>query len=97
MGVTLALGGACGKLKPAEGVDAGADTSTGRTIVTISGTAAPHPLNALVMPAIPTADFSMLKVAIVDPQAVILDPNAAPLGAMTLDTTKTYDPVFGYA
>jgi hypothetical protein len=97
MGVTLALGGACGKLKPAEGVDAGADTSTGRTIVTISGTAAPHPLNALVMPAIPTADFSMLKVAIVDPQAVILDPTAAPLGSMTLDTTTSCDATLGCA
>jgi hypothetical protein len=86
---TLALGGACGKLKPAEGADAGADAATGQTIVTISGTAAPHPLNALVMPPIAAADFSMLKVAIVDPSAVILDPAATPLGAMTLDTTTT--------
>jgi hypothetical protein len=89
LGVTLALvsAGACGKLKPAEGADASADTSTGRTIVTISGTAAPHPLNALVMPAIPAADFSMLKVAIVDPSATLADSSAAPLGSMSLDTT----------
>ncbi|HSZ84115.1 MAG TPA: hypothetical protein VLA14_17645 [Polyangia bacterium] len=91
-GATFALaGGACGKLKPAEGADASttSDASTGRTIVTISGTAAPLPLNALVVPPISPADFSMLEVAIVDPQAVLADPAAAPLGSMTLDTTTT--------
>jgi hypothetical protein len=90
--------GACGKLKPAEGADggagaagatssaAGAGGSTGKVIVTISGIAAPHPLNAALDA---TADFSMLKVAIVDPSAVLLDPTATPLGSATLDTSMT--------
>jgi hypothetical protein len=93
LSATLALAGACGKLKPAGGADgsASADASTSRTLVTISGTAAPLPLNALVVPAISPTDFSMLKIAIVDPQAVLANPTAAPapLGSMTLDTTTT--------
>jgi hypothetical protein len=54
--------------------------------ITISGTAAPHPLDAALDA---TADFSMLKVAIVDPSAVLLNPAAAPLGSATLNTSST--------
>jgi hypothetical protein len=93
--ITLAaaasFGGACGKVKPSEtdagaGGTSGADGSTGLVHVTISGTAAPHPLNALLGA---DEDFTMLKVSIIDPTATILDPNAPPLGAMTLDTTMS--------
>jgi hypothetical protein len=63
----------------------GTGGSTGNVLVTISGTAAPEPLDmALVGQA---EDFTMLKVSIVDPSAVILNPKAAPLGSMTLDTS----------
>ena len=55
----------------------------GDVVVTISGTAASHPLNVLLNA---DADFSMLSVAIVDPQAVLADAGAPPLGSMTLDT-----------
>jgi hypothetical protein len=90
--------GACGKLKPAAGTDAsgtagagggaggtGGSGGSGDVFVTVSGTAAPHPLNAALGA---TADFSMLKVSIVDPVAVIADPNATPLGSMTLGTAS---------
>jgi hypothetical protein len=93
--------GGCGKLKPAN-VDAGAAGSTAgaggtgggggsagssRTLVTVSGTAAPHPLNAIAVGDGGVDEFSMLKVSIVDPTAIILDPNAAPLATQALDTT----------
>jgi hypothetical protein len=87
------MAGACGKLKPADATGtAGAGTSgagggggtSGEVLVTVSGTVAPHPLNAALGA---TADFSMLKVSIVDPEAVIGDANAAPLGSMTVDQT----------
>ena len=92
----LAWAGACGKLKPADasgaagaaagtGGGAGAAGSSVNLHLTISGTAAPHPLNKALTGE--DGDFSMLKVAIVNPSAVILDPNAPPLGAMTLDTS----------
>jgi hypothetical protein len=88
--------GACGKLKPADtsggagstgaaGATTGAGGST-NVLVTVSGTAAPDPLNAALL-AGQTLDFSMLKVSIVDPAAVILNPNAAPLGSMAVDTS----------
>jgi hypothetical protein len=56
----------------------------GRTLVTISGTAAPHPLNAALGA---TEDFSQLKVSIVDPAVVLTNPSAPPAASMTLDTT----------
>jgi hypothetical protein len=75
------VGGAVG----AAGAGAGAGGST-RVTVTISGTAAPHPLDAALTA---TADFSMLRVAIVDPMAILLDPTAPDLSAMALDTSAT--------
>ncbi|HEY2731040.1 MAG TPA: hypothetical protein VGK52_13945 [Polyangia bacterium] len=96
----LALAGACGKLKPQDATGAAGGTGTGGTAgaaptgaagsngtvhVSISGTAAPHPLNqALLMK---NEDFSMLKIAIVNPTEVILNPDATPLGSMALDTS----------
>jgi hypothetical protein len=88
------LAGACGKLKPADtsgaaggdgtaGTSGGAGTN-GSVHVNISGAAAPHPLNAALGAS---DDFSMLKVSIVDPSAVIIDANAPPLGSMPLDTS----------
>lgn len=101
--ITLAaaavFAGACGKLKPSEtnagaagttgaaGTDGGAGTGGSALVhVTVSGTAAPHPLNHALDA---DEDFTMLKVSIVDPAATILDPNAAPLGSMTLDTSTS--------
>jgi hypothetical protein len=78
----VALAGACGKLKPADATDTGA-AGNGDVHVTISGTAAPHPLNKALLKE--DEDFSMLKVAIIDPSAVIADPTTPPLGSMTLD------------
>jgi hypothetical protein len=90
---------ACGKTKPEVGQTGAAGTgsagttggagssgagTTGRTLVTISGTAAPHPLNAALAAS---EDFSQLTVAIVDPAAVLTNPTAAPAASMTLDTT----------
>jgi len=105
----LALSGACGKLKPADYMGAAGSTGeagssaagssaagaggSGKTLVTISGVAAPHPLNAALMQ---TADFSMIKVAIADPAATIIDPSAPPLGSMALDTSAgNCDPTTG--
>ncbi|MDB4980453.1 MAG: hypothetical protein JWM82_1205, partial [Myxococcales bacterium] len=120
------------------GASGNAGTSGGHVLVTVSGTAAPHPLNALVATPVATdggttdaaatdaaatdaastdaaaadaastdatdatstdaasseaggvatnADFSQLKVSIVDPTAVITNPNAPPLASTTLDTS----------
>ncbi|HEV3031907.1 MAG TPA: hypothetical protein VG319_09710 [Polyangia bacterium] len=96
----LAIASGCGKLKPQDTTGAAGSTGTGGAAgaeptgaagsngtvqVSISGTAAPHPLNkALLME---DEDFSMLKVAIVDPAAVLLNPDATPLGSMALDTS----------
>jgi hypothetical protein len=85
--VTLAMA-ACGQNKPMSGPGGGAagagGAGGGPAFVTISGTAMPHPLNAMLAAG---DDFSMLKVAIVNPSAVLVDPTALPLGSMTLDTT----------
>jgi hypothetical protein len=94
----LAIGGACGKLKPADtsgaagtsdmagtSGSAGGGGTTGTVLVTISGVAAPHPLNKALLGE--DEPFSMLEVAIVDPSAVIVDQNAPPLGSMALDTS----------
>jgi hypothetical protein len=94
--------GACGKLKPADmsgtagtgAAGAGAAGSSGAVLITMSGTAAPDPLNMALLGE--AEDFTMLKVAIVDPADVLLDPNAAPLGSMLLDTTTgNCDPTSG--
>jgi hypothetical protein len=86
LGGALGGAGACGKSKGGDATGAaGSGGGAGANLlVTISGTAAPHPLNHMLGA---DDDFSMLRVAIVDPSAVILDPNATPLGAMPLDTT----------
>jgi hypothetical protein len=104
--VLLASTGACGRLKPANAdVDGAAGSSAagtsgaagagGSLLLTVSGTAAPHPLNKLLLGE--DEPFSMLQVSIVDPSAVIIDPNAPPLGSMTLDTTTAgnCDPTLG--
>jgi hypothetical protein len=104
-GTVLALAGGCGKVKAKDDMtssgtagDTGAGGSTGTagaagTVhVAISGTAAPHPLNRVLL--MDDEDFSMLKVAIVDPSAVSADPTAPPLGSMTLDTSAC-DPTTG--
>lgn len=89
--------GACGKTK-ADNADAsgaagsggagsggsGGGGTGGRALVTVSGTLAPHPLNAALGA---TADFSQLKVGIVDPTTVLTQPTAPPLGSMTVDTS----------
>ena len=59
--------------------------TNGRVRVNVSGTAAPHPLNKVLVAM--DQDFSMLKVSIVDPTAVLVDPAALPLGAMPLGTS----------
>lgn len=66
--------------------DAGHDAAdAGPALVTVSGTAAPHPLTAGLDP---TADFSMINVAIVDPSVVLANPAAPPLQGGPLDTTS---------
>jgi hypothetical protein len=99
----LALAGACGKLKPSDmsgAAGSGGGGSGGaagaNVLVTISGVAAPHPLDMALLGA-NEPPFSMLEVAIVDPSKVILDPNAPPLGAMALDTSTAgnCDPMAG--
>ena len=88
---------ACGTVKPEDssgaagtGGVAGTGGAGGRVHVTISGVAAPHPLDKALTGT--DQDFSMLKVSIVDPSAVILDPNAPPLGSMALDTSAANCP-----
>jgi hypothetical protein len=81
--------------------DAGADgPAPGTIVVPISGTVAPHPLEALLAggggasvdggadggAALP-ADFSQLTVAVHNPERVLADPNVAPLQRAPLDTT----------
>jgi hypothetical protein len=63
------------------GQDAATDAPTG---VMISGTAAPHPLTAGLDP---TASFTMINVAVVDPAIVIANPAAPPLAGAALDTS----------
>jgi hypothetical protein len=76
---------ACGKQKQSH-TDAGTGGAGtgGRTLVTISGTAAPHPLNAQLGA---DDDFSDLKVAIVNPATALTQPDAPPVASRALDTT----------
>ncbi len=64
------------------GQDAATDAPTG---VMISGTAAPHPLTAGLDP---TASFTMIGVAVVDPSVVLSTPLAPPLAGAALDTSS---------
>jgi hypothetical protein len=85
----LPLAVACGNLKPEEQGDGGAAGTgaagaNGPVLVTVSGRAAAHPLNAQLGA---TEDFSMLQVAVVDPLATISNPTAPPLGQIALDTS----------
>jgi hypothetical protein len=83
-----ALNGGCGKDKPGAdgggGAGGGGDAAVGPARVSIAGTAAPHPLNGALGAS---EDFSLLKVAIVNPSAVLVDPTAPPLASMTVDTS----------
>jgi len=65
--------------------DGGGDAAdAGPALVTVSGTAAPHPLTKALDP---TNDFTMINVAVVDPAIVIANPTAAPLQGGPLDTS----------
>jgi hypothetical protein len=67
--------------------DAGGDTAdAGPALVTVSGTAAPHPLAKALDPNA-TTNFTMINVAVVDPAIVIANPTAAPLQGGALDTS----------
>ena len=76
---------ACSSSNGGAPTDAATDTPVG-VKVTVSGVAAPHPLTAPVGMN-PATDFSMLAVAVVDPVAVLADPNATPLAGGALDTS----------
>jgi hypothetical protein len=78
------LSSACGKVKPADASGAAGGTSTS-VHVNISGVAAPHPLNQMLLGE--DEDFSQLKIAIIDPAATIFDAATPPLGSMALDTS----------
>lgn len=70
--------------------DGGGDAAdAGPALVTVSGTAAPHPLTKALDP---TNDFSMINVAVVDPAIVIANPSAAPLQGGPLDTSAANCP-----
>ncbi len=79
--------------------DAGADSSggdVGRDVsadlgpieVTVSGTAAAHPITA-TLGMNPPGDFTQLVVAIADPVAMIIDSTAPPLAGGPLDTSAS--------
>jgi hypothetical protein len=57
--------------------------SAGAARVTISGIATPHSINAALMAM---ADFTMMGVAVVNPETVLANPNAPPLAGAALDT-----------
>jgi hypothetical protein len=81
----LVCAGACGKVKQPSPSGAGGAGGASPILVTVSGAAAPHPLDAALGA---DADFSQLRVSIVDPSEVILDPSAK-LGSMVLDTSMS--------
>jgi hypothetical protein len=68
------------------GRDASADL--GPIEVTVSGTAAAHPITA-TLGMNPPGDFTQLVVAIADPVAMIVDSAAPPLAGGPLDTTAS--------
>lgn len=71
--------------------DAGKDAvvDAGPALVTVSGTAAPHPLTVALDP---TASFTMINVAVVDPSVVLANPAAPPLQGGALDTSAANCP-----
>ena len=80
---------ACSSNSSTPPVDSGAmdvPPDLGPPLVTISGTAAPHPLTAALEAPTPT-DFSQLAVAVVDPSIVLANPAAPPLKGGPLDTS----------
>jgi hypothetical protein len=67
--------------------DGGGDAAdAGPALVTVSGTAAPHPLAKALDPNAVT-NFNMINVAVVDPAIVIANPTAPPLQGGALDTS----------
>jgi len=66
-----------------------ADAGTDASLVTVSGTAAPHPLTAGLDPTTAATGFNMINVAVVDPSVVLSNPTAPPLAGGALDTSTT--------
>jgi hypothetical protein len=87
----IALTGACGSTKSSGGMDAGSDV-TPAINVAVSGTASPHPLTLALDP---TADFSMLTVAVVDPTADL--GGKPPLVSAPIDPANCIGPTDGGA
>ena len=88
----LALGGCSSN--NGNPVDSGTGTDTGTDApaavkVTVSGTASPHRLTPRLDP---TADFTQMLVAVVDPMTVIAHPLDPPLAGGPLDTTAANCP-----
>ncbi len=65
-----------------------ASTDLGPITVTVSGTAAAHPLTA-ALGMNPPGDFNQLVVAVADPVAMIVNPAASPLAGGPLDTSAS--------
>ncbi len=100
IGVVGALAlGACSSSSgpPADGGTGGGDggqdvaADAGPALVTVSGTASPHPLTPLLETPTPT-DFSMMAVAVVDPSVVLANAAAPPLKGGPLDTSPANCP-----
>jgi hypothetical protein len=73
-----------------DGGDASADApQDGSVLVTVSGFAAPHPLNAALAPSTADGGFTMINVAVVDPSTVLSNPSAPPLAGGALDTAAS--------
>lgn len=88
MGLSGALAiSACSSSGGNANVDSGTDAPSGK--VTVSGTAAPHALTVALDPTAATTEFNMVNVAVVDPAAVLANPNATPLAGGALDTSTT--------
>jgi hypothetical protein len=70
--------------------DAGRDASAdlGPIVVTVSGTAAAHPITA-TLGMTPPGDFTQLVVAVADPLATIVNSTAPPLAGGPLDTSAS--------
>ncbi len=91
----LALGACSSSSSNKNDSGAGGSTADGSTdvvdagpaLVTVSGTAAPHPLTAGLDPTAATTQFNMINVAVVDPSIVLSNPAAAPLAGGALDTS----------
>jgi hypothetical protein len=68
-------------------MDGGKDATDAASGVTVSGTAAPHPLTAALDTTAATTMFNMIDVAVVDPAVVLANPAAPPLQGGPLNTT----------